>query len=215
MPKALALSADWMAISASCSAVGFGFTAQSPYTTVWPSSSMKNTLETMLAFGAVLMSCKAGRMVFAVVCTAPETKPSTSFCVIIIVPSTTVSFSCSRACSSVIPLDLRSSHIGATYCSAMVSGSMISRLSGNVMFSDSATACTAAGLASSTQRAMPFSWQMAAARTVRGSEPSGSTMRLLASRAFCIILKRNWAGDTRSVSPAAGFKPDTCAAEPK
>ena len=43
-----------------------------------------------------------------------------------------------------------------------------------------ATACTSSGLASSTQRAMPRAWQMAAACTVIGSAPSGSTIRLLA-----------------------------------
>ena len=67
IPKALAVSADWMAISASCSGVGFGLTAQSPNTRTWLGSSMKNTLDTRLAPGAVLISCKAGRMVLAVV----------------------------------------------------------------------------------------------------------------------------------------------------
>jgi hypothetical protein len=42
------------------------------------------------------------------------------------------------------------------------------------------------GAASSTQRAMPDSWQIAAACSVRGSAPSGSTMRLSASRAAVV-----------------------------
>ena len=60
------------------------------------------------------MICIGGRMVFAVVCTAPDTKPSTSFASNIMVPSTTVSSNCSRAAVSVIPLALRNSTKRAT-----------------------------------------------------------------------------------------------------
>ena len=164
---------------------------------------MKNTLDTMLAPGAVLMSCKAGRMVLAVVCTAPETRPSASFCAIIIVPRTTVSCSCLRASSGVKPLDLRNSHMGATYCSTSSAGLRISSDSGRLTPKSLATASTSWRVASSTQRARPFSWQMAAACTVRGSAPSGRTMRLPALRAASIMLKRNWAGERRTLCGAA------------
>ena len=50
---------------------------------------------------------------------------------------------------------------------------MISRPSGSTMPWAWATAWTSSGLASSTQRAMPRAWQIAAACTVRGSRPSG------------------------------------------
>ncbi|MNN24151.1 hypothetical protein D3C81_1375710 [compost metagenome] len=76
---------------------------------------------------------------------------------------------------------LRISTIGPTYCARMLSGSRISRPAGRVMPCSLAMAATSSGRASSTQRAMPRSWQMAAARMVRGSLPSGRTMRLLAS----------------------------------
>ncbi len=76
MPKALEVTAEDTAISASCSAVGFGLMAQSPNTETRFSRHMKNTEETMDTPGTVLMNCRAGRMVCWVVCTAPETMPS-------------------------------------------------------------------------------------------------------------------------------------------
>ena len=66
MPKAMAESALWMAMSASCSAVGFGLTAQSPNTSTWSGRHMKKMLETRLQPGTVLMICSAGRIVCAV-----------------------------------------------------------------------------------------------------------------------------------------------------
>ena len=57
---------------------------------------------------------------------------------------------------------------------------MISTESGSVTPISCATANTAGRGANNTQRAKPFSWQIAAACTVRGSAPSGNTMRLLA-----------------------------------
>ena len=76
MPKARLLSAEEMAISASCSAVGLGFTAQSPNTATRSGRHMKNTDDTTDTPGLVLMNCSAGRMVCCVVCTAPDTMPS-------------------------------------------------------------------------------------------------------------------------------------------
>ena len=75
---------------------------------------MKNTDDTIVEPGAVLISCSAGRTVLAVVWTAPDTSPSTWSSASIIVPSTTLSSRCSRACVGVRPLLLRSSTIGAT-----------------------------------------------------------------------------------------------------
>ena len=75
-PKMRAVSAELMAISASCCAVGFGFTAQSPKTSTRSFRHIRNTLDTMDAPGLVLMIWKAGRMVWAVVLMAPETMPS-------------------------------------------------------------------------------------------------------------------------------------------
>jgi hypothetical protein len=67
MPKAAAVSALCIAMSASCEAVGFGTTAQSPKTSTCSGRHMKNTLETSSQPGTVLISCNAGRMVCAVV----------------------------------------------------------------------------------------------------------------------------------------------------
>ncbi len=57
-------------------------------------------------------------------------------------------------------------------------------LSGNVTPTAAALARTWAGSPSSTQRAIPFRAQMAAALSVRGSSPSGSTIRLFACLAI-------------------------------
>jgi hypothetical protein len=86
MPNAAAVVAEETAMSASCSAVGSGLTAQSPYTSTWCSRHMKNTEETTDTPGTVFTTSSAGRMVWAVVCTAPETIPSASPSSTIIVP---------------------------------------------------------------------------------------------------------------------------------
>ena len=65
-------------MSASCSAVGSGLTAQSPYTRTSFSRHMKNTEDTTETSGAVRTTSSAGRIVWAVVWTAPETIPSAS-----------------------------------------------------------------------------------------------------------------------------------------
>ena len=54
-------------MSASCSAVGSGFTAQSPYTSTRSCRHMKNTDDTVETPGMVLMISRAGRIVCAVV----------------------------------------------------------------------------------------------------------------------------------------------------
>ena len=63
-------------MSASCSAVGAGTTAQSPNARTWSERHMRNTLDTVFTPGLVRMISSAGRMVCAVVCAAPETMPS-------------------------------------------------------------------------------------------------------------------------------------------
>ncbi len=75
---------------------------------------MKNTDDTRLQPGAVLISCSAGRMVLAVVWMAPETRPSTSSRASIMVARTTLSSSCCSAIGAFSPLPLRSSTIGST-----------------------------------------------------------------------------------------------------
>ena len=75
-PNRAAVAADWTAMSASCSASGSGLTAQSPYTSTLSARHMKKTEETIEASGFVLMISKAGRIVAAVECTAPDTMPS-------------------------------------------------------------------------------------------------------------------------------------------
>ena len=114
MPNASADSALWMAMSASCSAVGLGTTAQSPNTSTWSGRHMKNTLDTRLQPGTVLMICSAGRMVCAVLWTAPDTRPSASSSASIIVPTTMGSCNSTTARSGVMPFALRRSTSGAT-----------------------------------------------------------------------------------------------------
>ena len=63
-------------MSANCSVVGSGTTAQSPYTNTPSARHIKNTLDTVLTPGLVFTNSRAGRMVWAVVLTAPETIPS-------------------------------------------------------------------------------------------------------------------------------------------
>ena len=93
-------------MSASCSAVGFGFTAQSPNTSTCSGRHMKKTLDTRSQPGTVRMSWRAGRMVWAVVWTAPETSPSASSSAIIMVPTMMGSASSASAFSGVIPFAL-------------------------------------------------------------------------------------------------------------
>ncbi|MNE20533.1 hypothetical protein D3C80_1136620 [compost metagenome] len=63
MPNIKLLSAEEIAISDSCSAVGFGFTAQSPKTETRSGKHMKKTEETTETPGFVFTNCKAGRIV--------------------------------------------------------------------------------------------------------------------------------------------------------
>ena len=78
MPNWDAVSADTTAISASCSAVGLGLTAQSPKAQSRPRMTMRKTEDTTDTPGLVLMIWKEGLMVCAVVCDAPDTMPSAS-----------------------------------------------------------------------------------------------------------------------------------------
>ena len=195
IPNALADWADCKAISASCSAVGSGLMAQSPYTTTCSGSSIKKIDDTSEYCGAVLINWNAGRTVLAVVCTAPDTRPSTSPKCSIIVPSTTVSLSCSWACSS-SSLPLRRSTMGLTYLSIKLSGSRICRPSGRVSPKFLATSSTSLRLASKIQWAIPRVWQITAASTVRGSLPSGSTMVFLAAWAFLTKVWRKAEGES-------------------
>ena len=107
-PKAAAVPAAETAMSASWRASGLGTTAQSPYTSTRSGSSMKNTLDTTDTSGAVRMISNAGRMVCAVVCTAPDTIPSASPRWTMSVPKYDTSTTVSWAMASVTPLWARS-----------------------------------------------------------------------------------------------------------
>jgi len=78
MPKIAAVSAQPIAMSASCSAVGSGFTAQSPYTSTRSGMHIRNELLTTFTPGFVFTNSRLGRIVLAVVLTAPDTMPSAS-----------------------------------------------------------------------------------------------------------------------------------------
>ena len=67
IPKAKLESADEIAISANCSAVGFGLIAQSPKIETRSSKHIKKIDETTEQFGFVLMNCNAGKIVCCVV----------------------------------------------------------------------------------------------------------------------------------------------------
>jgi len=68
-----------MAMSASCSVVGSGTTAESPNSNSRPSGmTIRNIDETVLLPGAVPTICKAGRSMSPVACTAPVTSASTA-----------------------------------------------------------------------------------------------------------------------------------------
>ena len=75
-PKVAAVSAELIAMSASCSTSGFGLTAQSPYTSTRSARHIRKTLDTTETAGRALMISKAGRIVSPVVCAAPDTMPS-------------------------------------------------------------------------------------------------------------------------------------------
>ena len=112
---ARAVSAVEMAISASCFASGFGFTAQSaksrnPFSPrCLAGVNIRNAPLTMEQPGLVLRIWKAGRMVSAVVPRAPASSPSASPALIIRQPRYKGSCAFFAASSSVMPFALRSS----------------------------------------------------------------------------------------------------------
>ncbi|CFE63343.1 Uncharacterised protein [Mycobacterium tuberculosis] len=67
MPNCAAVRAEQMAISASCSTVGFGMIAQSPYASTRSGRHIRKMLDTVDMPGTVLMISSAGRTVCAVV----------------------------------------------------------------------------------------------------------------------------------------------------
>ena len=62
-PNFAAVSAELIAMSASCAESGFGFTAQSPYTSTRSDRHMKKTLDTTETPSRARMISKAGRIV--------------------------------------------------------------------------------------------------------------------------------------------------------
>ncbi len=109
MPNEAALSAEVIAMSASCSTVGVGLTAQSPKTRTPSAMPMRNTLETTDTPRRARMISSAGLIVSAVVCAAPDTMPSAKPASTMSVPKYVSWATASRACSSVTPLWARSS----------------------------------------------------------------------------------------------------------
>ena len=64
------------AMSASWAGSGFGVTAQSANSSTRSARLIRKAPETVFMPGSVLMTCRAGRMVLAVVWLAPDTRPS-------------------------------------------------------------------------------------------------------------------------------------------
>ena len=85
-PNWAAVRAEVTAMSASCSGVGLGLTAQSPNAHTRSFIAMRKIEETTETPGAVLMIWKEGTIVCAVVWAAPETMPSASPMWTIMVP---------------------------------------------------------------------------------------------------------------------------------
>ena len=196
MPKALAESALWMAMSASSSALGSGFTAVTVHQHLIRHQHEKHAGDNSGARRG-LDELQGGRMVLAVVCTAPETRPSTSFTASIMVPSTTLSSRYCSAMCAVSPVG-GAARPAAARAGAGVVGVEDFQIGRRGDALGVGHFCTASGLASSTQRAMPVWWQITAASTVRGSSPSGSTMRLPAWR----VLNQPGSGSRRRQSLA-------------
>ena len=171
---------------------------------------MKNTELTDFTPGAVRIIWRAGRSVSAVEWIAPETRPSTSPNLSIIVASMTLSERATRADSGVMPLALRSSTRVGTYFSASSAlGSIISMFAGSFTPTDFAVASISAFLPMRTGTAILRSTARQAAWTVRGSEPSGSTMRFTHLEALERRLARNMAWLTRRSAAGAARSPAT------
>ena len=182
---ALAVSAVDTAISASCLASGFGLTAQSansrkPFSpSCLAGVNMRNAPLTIEQPGLVFSIWKAGRMVSAVVPRAPANSPSASPALIIRQPRYNGSCAFFFASSSVIPLALRNSNSKLAYSGifASFSGSIIlaSPICSNPF--SAAMALILSGLPISMRCAILSRNRMLAASSVRGSSPSGKTMR--------------------------------------
>lgn len=205
MPNCCAVAADEIAMSASCSLVGSGITAQSPYTSTRSASAMRKTLDTTVTPGFVLMISNDGRMVCAVVWAAPETMPSASPRCTIIVPKYETSVTVSAACASVMPLCARSRAYSVAKRST-ISGSVGLITCAAEMSTPSSTA--RARIADSSPRivrsATSRASRVAAARRMRSSSPSGSTMRRRSERARSMSPYSNISGVTTrdSASPS-------------
>ena len=199
MPNCDAVAADEIAMSASCSAVGSGMTAQSPYTSTRSASAIRNTLETTETPGRVLMISNAGRMVWAVVCAAPETIPSARPRCTIIVPKYDGSVTVSAAWSMVMPLWERSfAYSCANRCRSTSSKGLSTSAADRSRPSSIARDRTSNGSPRIVRRATPRLSSVAAALRMRSSSPSGSTMCLSAARARSTRSYSNMSGVTTS-----------------
>ena len=143
----------------------------------------KNEL-TSAAPGAVLRICRQGRSTSPVEWQAPATMPSARPVFTSITPKYSSSRTSSAACSGVMPFSLRMS------CSSPANSSSRSDFAGSTTLAPSRLRPEAAMASSSprmTTSARPSASICSAASSVRGSEPSGSTMVRLSLRAFSLI----------------------------
>ena len=144
-----------------------------------------NTLETTETPGAVRTTSRAGRMVCAVVVTQPDTMPSASPACTIIVPKYDGSTTRSKATSTVTPLCARSAGVRRRRSSsrhALVAGSTTAAASMSTP-SCAARERISPSSPSRVSRAIPRESTWSAARRMRSSAPSGSTMWAPAARA--------------------------------
>ena len=182
---ARAVSAVEIAISANCFASGFGFTAQSaksrkPFSPKCLAGvNIRNAPLTIEQPGLVFRIWKAGRIVSAVVPRAPASSPSASPALIIKQPKYKGSCAFLAASSSVIPLALRSSKSRFAYSG--IFGSWIgSTIFASLIYSypfSAAMLLIFSGSPIKISCAILSFNKMLAASNVRGSSPSGNTMR--------------------------------------
>mmetsp|Transcript_34320 Transcript_34320/g.91746 ORF Transcript_34320/g.91746 Transcript_34320/m.91746 type:complete len:301 (+) Transcript_34320:530-1432(+) len=199
MPKARADCAVLWAISASSFAVGSMTRAQSAK--IWQpvGKSMKKKELTCETPGAVLITWSAGRIVSAVAWAAPLTIPSAWSRYIIMVPNQFRSPRIRLVASSwvIFRASLRARTIELM---SAVAGSMMVAAS-----TDTPAALAVFSTSSRLPRMMRSTKSPAnscpAAETMRGSKPSGRTMRCLLDLAKFLRLYRNCLGITTASGP--------------
>ncbi len=176
---------------------------------------MKNTEDTTDTPGEVFTTSRAGRMVWAVVWTAPETIPSACPSSTIIVPKYDTSVTSARAFSRSIPRCRRRSWYAAASSSS--SGERVGSTTRAVSTSRPRSAAlrrTISGSPSRVRSAMPRRSTTSAARSTRSSSPSGSTTWRRSATARSTSRCSNISGVTASLrataSRSSSAGPSTC-----